>query len=154
MSQENVEVVRRLYETANETYARIDAIQKAHESRDFSEFLSAAEETLTHDVVLRTPEDSNFPDTGTGEWHGHEGFLRFVAGQTEGFAEMSVETQEFIDVGDKVVVPIEFGGRARHTGIEIKFPVVHVVTIRDGKIARLDIHLSKAEALEAAGLSE
>mgnify|MGYP001444935720 CR=1 FL=1 len=28
------------------------------------------------------------------------------------------------------------------------------VTIRDGKVARLDIYLTKAQALEAAGLSE
>jgi ketosteroid isomerase-like protein len=104
--------------------------------------------------VVRAPEDTNFPDTGTGEWHGHVGFLRFVAGQTEGFGEMSIEPQEFIDAGGKVVVPMEFGGRARHTGIEVKFAFVHVLTIQDGKVARLDVHVSKAKALEAAGLKE
>ena len=65
---------------------------------------------------------------------------------------MSLEPKEFIDAGDMVVVPLQFGGRARYTGIEVKFAVVHVVTIRDGKVARLDIHLNRAEALEAAGL--
>jgi len=67
---------------------------------------------------------------------------------------ISLEPQEFIDAGDRVVVPLQFGGEARYTGIEVKFAVVHVVTIRDGKVARLDIYMTRAEALEAAGLSE
>ncbi len=154
MSQENVEIVRRFYDLAAGTYASIEGIQEAHEKGDFGEFLPAAEAILTTDVVVRAPEDSNFPDTGAGEWHGHEGFMQFAAGQTEGFAEMSIEPQEFIDGGEKVVVPMEFGGRARHTGIEVKFAFVHVLTIRDGKVARLDVYVSKAEAFEAAGLSE
>jgi hypothetical protein len=51
------------------------------------------------------------------------------------------------------------GGRAEEVWrsgaphrLEVKFAVVHVVAIRDGKVARLDIHISKAKALEAAGL--
>jgi ketosteroid isomerase-like protein len=152
MSQENIETVRRLYELANETYGRIDALHEAHESRDFSEFRTVAEERLTTDVVLSTPDESSFPDTGTGEWHGHDGFLRFISGQTEGFADMSIEPQEFIDAGDRVVVTLEFGGRALHTGLEVRFAVAHMVTIRDCKVARLDIYLTKAQALEAAGL--
>jgi ketosteroid isomerase-like protein len=154
MSEENVEIVRRFYEVAAATYASIEVIQEAHEKGDFGEFLPAAEAILSSDVVVRALEDSDFPDTGTGEWHGHEGFMQFAAGQTEGFGEMSIEPQEFIDAGDKVVVPMEFGGRARHTGIEVKFAFVHLLTIRDGKVARLDVYVSKAEALQAAGLSE
>jgi ketosteroid isomerase-like protein len=52
------------------------------------------------------------------------------------------------------VVPLQFGGRARYTGIEVKFAVVHVVMLRDGKLARLDIFMNRAEALEAAELRE
>jgi ketosteroid isomerase-like protein len=52
------------------------------------------------------------------------------------------------------VVPIRFGGRARYTGLEVAFEVVHVWTARDGKWTRLDMYVSKAEALEAVGLGE
>ena len=155
MSQENVEIVRRMYEEAGDTYyRRVEALHEANESGDFGEFLPIAQETLDPDFVLTPPEDSLFPEAGTREWTGREGFLRFVAGQTEGFEAMSLEPEEFIDAGDRVVVPLQFGGQARYTGIEVKFAVVHVVTLRNGKAARLDIYTSKAKALEAAGLGE
>ncbi len=155
MSQENVDIVRRMYEEARDAYyGRIEALHEAHENGDFGDFMTAAEETLDPDFVLAPPEDSPFPEAGTREWRGREGFLRFVAGQTEGFEAMSLEPEEFIDAGDRVVVPLQFGGKARYTGLEVKFAVVHVVTIRDGKATRLDIYMSRREALEAAGLSE
>jgi hypothetical protein len=80
MSEENVELVRRIYEEGSDAYyGRIEALHEAHESGDFGEFLPLAEETLDADVVLKPPEDSLFPEAGTREWHGREGFLRFVA---------------------------------------------------------------------------
>jgi ketosteroid isomerase-like protein len=155
MSGENVEIVRRLYEDGEAAYyRRIEALHEANESGDFSEFKAATEEMIDPDFVLRAPEDSPFPEAGTREWRGREGFLRFVAGQAEGFDAMSLEPEEFIDAGDRVVVPLQFGGEARFTGLEVKFAVVHVATIRDRKLARLDIYMSRAEALQAAGLQE
>jgi ketosteroid isomerase-like protein len=109
---------------------------------------------LDADVVLRPPEDSPFPEAGTREWRGREEFMRFIVGQTEGFETMRLKTEDFIDAGEKVVVPIEFGGVARHTGIEVKFAVVQVLTIRAGKVTALDIYTTKEQAFEAAGLSE
>src|SRR4051812_40426064 len=154
MSQENVEIVRRMYKEMDAAYGGIEALHEAHETGNFDELLPAAEEMVHGDFVLRPPEDSPFPESGSREWRGREGFLRFAAGQTEGFDAMSLEAEGVIDAGDKVGGPVRFGGRARHTGLEVKFAVVHVVTMRDGKMARLDIYLRRAEALEAAGLSE
>ena len=68
--------------------------------------------------------------------------------------EFWVEPQEFIDAGERVVVPIRFGGRAQHTGLGVVFEVVHVCTARDGKMTRVDMYVSKAEAFEAVGLRE
>jgi ketosteroid isomerase-like protein len=155
MSEENVEIVRRAYETGDDAYyGRIEALHEAHESGDFAEFLPATDELVNADFVLRTPEGGLFPEGGTTEWRGREGFIRFVAQQAEAFESMWIEPEEFIDAGNKVVVPLQFGGRARSTGIEVKFALVHVVTIHDRKAARIDIYVTKTEALEAAGLSE
>ena len=86
MSQENVEVVRRMYEEGEAAYyGRIEALHEANESGNFGEFTAVTEEMIHPDFVLRTPEDSPFPEAGTGEWRGREGFLRFVAGQAESF---------------------------------------------------------------------
>ena len=62
---------------------------------------------------------------------------------------MWIRPEEFIEVGDRVVVPYRMGGHARHTGIEVEFAFAHVFTMRDEKVVRLDVFESKAAALEA-----
>jgi ketosteroid isomerase-like protein len=86
--------------------------------------------------------------------YGHEGMRRFIALQTEAFEGFWVEPQDYIDAGDQVVVPLRFGGRARYTGLDVAFEVVHVLTMGDRKWTRVDMYVSKAEALKAVGLSE
>ncbi len=93
-----------------------------------------------------------FPDSS--EMRGREGMLQFLRTQAEAFDLFQVEPLEFINAGDRVVVPVRFGGRARHTGLEIDFSVVHVLTLRDRTLLRIDIYGTKLEALEAVGLPE
>jgi ketosteroid isomerase-like protein len=133
-----VEFARRGYATLNETLKSgvVD--------------LSAIEETWTPDCVLRP--SGLLPESA--EMHGHEGIAQFVTAQMEAFEEMEVEAVEFLDAGDRIVVPIRFGGKARHTAIEVNFAVVHVMTVPEGNVARLDMFRDKAEALEAEGLRE
>jgi ketosteroid isomerase-like protein len=141
MSQENVDWARRGYAILNAAY----------KSGDVNDLLSLAEETWDPDIVLSTT-GKMLPESG--EWRGHEGLLRFTTAQMEAFSQMWIEPQEYIDADDRLVVPVRFGGRARHTGIEVEFSAVHVFTLRNGKATRLDVFVSKAEALEAVGLSE
>ena len=140
MAHENVEIVRRGY----------DAINSAYSTGELNDLLPFLEANYAPDVVLKT--SGMFPETA--EMHGHAGMLRFVSTQMEAFQKMWVEPQEFIDAGNRVAVPVRFGGEARHTGLEVAFSVVHVASFRAGKVARLDIYRTKAEALEAAGLSQ
>lgn len=86
--------------------------------------------------------------------HGHEGMLQFTTNQAEAFEALTIEPEEFIDAGDRVVVPVRLGGRARHTGLEIEFHFVHVLTLRRGKLARVDVYATKTEALEVVGITE
>ena len=72
----------------------------------------------------------------------------------QAFEQRWIEPEEFIDSGDVLVVPVRFGGRARHTGIEVEFSYVHVITIQNGRTVRVDVYESKAQALEAVGLRE
>jgi ketosteroid isomerase-like protein len=67
---------------------------------------------------------------------------------------MRINVDELIDGGDQVLAHARFGGKARHTGIELDFSVYHVLTIRDGKTVRLEMYADKSKAVEAAGLSE
>jgi uncharacterized protein len=141
MSQEIVDAARRGYSILNAAY----------ESGDVNDLRPLFEETWDPDIVLTT-SGKLMPESG--EWRGHEGVLRFTEAQMEAFTQMWVEPQEYIEAGDRLVVPVRFGGQARHTGIEVEFSVVHVFTIRNGNAIRLDMFVTKEEALEAVGLSE
>ena len=137
MSRENVEIVKRSYDGINDAYKTGD-------------YLRPIEEVCHPDVVLRT--SGMFPESG--EYHGYAGLREFTSNQAEAFEQMSVQPAEFVDAGDQIVVPVRFGGKARHTGIETTFSVTHVWTIHDGKVSRLDMYRSREAALKAVGLAE
>ena len=62
---------------------------------------------------------------------------------------------EVIDAGDDVYVSAtRHRGHGRETGIEMDFQVFNVQHLRDGKLARLEMYLSRDQALDAADLSE
>jgi ketosteroid isomerase-like protein len=138
MSRENVDFARRSYAALNDMLKRG---QVDH---------SAIEQLWTEDCVLKP--SGLLPESA--EMYGHDGIARFIRNQMEAFDQLQVEPLEFIDAGERVVVPIRFGGKARYTGMDVTFAVVHVATLRGGKVARLDMFRDRAEALQAAGLSE
>jgi ketosteroid isomerase-like protein len=69
------------------------------------------------------------------------------------FEDVQVEIHGFTDVGSEVVVPITAHIRGRQ-GIEVIARSAQVFTVEDGQITRLRMFQERAEALEAAGLSE
>ena len=141
MSQENVDFAERGLAAINETYR----------TGDLHAWRRHVEATCDSDVVLETTADA-FTE---GEWRGHDGAVGFVANQMEVLEGMWLRVEEFIEPGpDQLVAAITFGGRARHTGIEVELHPLHVFTMRDGKAVRWQIFTHRAEALEAVGLSE
>jgi ketosteroid isomerase-like protein len=138
MSQENLEFARRNYEAFNGMLRRGEVERPLIEA------------TWTRDCVLKP--SGLLPESA--EMHGHDGIARFIRNQMEAFDELQVETIEFLDAGERVVVPVRFGGKARYTGMDVAFEIVHVLTLRGGKVARLDMFQDRAEALEAVGLRE
>jgi ketosteroid isomerase-like protein len=135
MSQENVELAQTGYAVLKDAYRTGD-------------FRAGIEEFCDPTIVL-TPSGA-FPESS--EMHGYEGMVRFATLQTEAFDEFWIELQEFIDAGDRVVVPVRFGGRALYTGIDVEFEFVHVCTARNGRWTRVDIYVTRTEALRAVGL--
>lgn len=132
MSRRDFDLVRRSYRRLNEAYRT-------------GEFLPLIEEVCSPDVVLRPT--GFFPDSR--ESRGHEGMLRFTANQAEAFEDLSVDPVEIVEAAGHILIPVRMRGRARHTGLEIEFAFVHVWTLRQGKLARLEMYATKSEALEA-----
>jgi ketosteroid isomerase-like protein len=62
---------------------------------------------------------------------------------------------EFVDAGgDKVLGHQRQAGRGQRSGADVEVDYWRVITFRDGKILRDEWFTDRAEALEAAGLSE
>ena len=67
----------------------------------------------------------------------------------------SLEVEELIDAGGKVLVLIRFGGRGKASGVNVEALVWNLWTFRDGKPVKWTYFgEDRAQAFEAAGLSE
>jgi ketosteroid isomerase-like protein len=132
MSQENVEIARRINEASN----RGD--------------LTAVLELLDPGFEWWDRAD----DPGATVHRGHAGYSEFISDLGADVVEMQVEMKEVIDAGDYVVADVRVHGRGRASGAPFEEHEVHVLRIRDGKATELREYRSKAEALEALGLSE
>jgi ketosteroid isomerase-like protein len=131
MSQENVEIVRRLYSAWN--------------VRDVK-----AVTELTHPNVEWIPDRR----VGHGPVRGGENIVRFFMDQAEPFEEFRVEAERFWDLDDKVLVFLRTTGRGAVSGAGFDIRIGHLWTLRDGLVVRGEGHANRDEALEAAGLSE
>ena len=67
--------------------------------------------------------------------------------------ETEIQPERFLDAGDRVLVFVRLRVRGRD-GIEIDQPWAHLITLRSGKVVRVQLYPDRAEALGAAGLSE
>lgn len=136
MSEEKVEVVRRVYSLWEVEIFKLDDVV-------FSEFLDP---DIEWDASRRTFDP--------GVYHGHDGVREFVAALQEVWESGRIEPLEFIPAEDKVVVPVRLALVSRTDHQEVTANAAHVWTLRHGKVIRFCIFQTMTEALEAAGLSE
>ena len=144
MSRENVEIVRRNYEVIN----AID--RKSDEFVDPEEIAPDHWASLAPDMELHGRPD--VPDARIDR--GREGVKEFFLMLQEVWAELRWEPLELTDHGDTVVVEAKIIAIGRRSDIPIEADETDVFWFRDSEIVRLQGFPTKAEALEAAGLSE
>jgi ketosteroid isomerase-like protein len=92
-----------------------------------------------------------------GDWgmaRGRDGIRQAWRRWHEAFEEVRFDFGEVADDGDVVVVTYELRARGRGSGIELRQPITLVWTVKAGKVVRIRAYLSRADALEAAGLRE
>jgi ketosteroid isomerase-like protein len=133
MSQENVELVRRINDAFNRG--------------DFEPMIALADPP---------PEFEYVPDPTVGAPHsGSEGFKRVVEGFWDEFDDPHIELHQLIDAGDRVFITATFSGRGKQSGAETCWgPVWSVWTVRDGRVVRWQFFTERDAAIEAAGLRE
>jgi ketosteroid isomerase-like protein len=83
---------------------------------------------------------------------GVEGFRDAWVDWTSPFESFQIEIERVIDAGDRVVSLVRQTGKTKTGGVEIEAAAAAVWTIRDGKLTRVEFHLDREKALQAAGV--
>jgi ketosteroid isomerase-like protein len=131
MSQQNVEIVRAMYEP----FARGDFSAWADLPDDF-EFVASPE----------------LPDADA---YRGEAAVRWMTTWVESFDAHTIEATEITDAGDdKVLVAILQRGRPRGSQAAVEGRWWVVMTLRGDELARVEVFPERAQALQAAGFSE
>ena len=132
MSQENVEVVRRMW----------DAWERADLETVF----------CLYDPAIVWVNHVG-PVEAQGAYLGHEGVRRTWREWLAPFETFEAHAEAFIDAGDSVVVSWWMSGRGKTSGAPGDRSGWSVNTIRNGLVIRVDLFDTETEALEAVGLS-
>ena len=134
MSQENVEIVRALFEAI----ARRDAESAV----------------ALVDPGIEVQHRGDIPELTGRDLYGYQGLTEVVATVTADFLEFELQPEEILDGGDEVAVVALQKGIGRASGAAVEKRLHQVWTVRQGKAVRWRIFKTRFEALEAAGLSE
>jgi ketosteroid isomerase-like protein len=113
---------------------------------DFDGWLADADPEIEWYVLPEAPDP--------GPHRGHQVISERAALWRDTLADFRGEVEEYIDAGEYVIAPARMRGRPPGSDAEVVLDEVYVSKIRDGKIVELREYRTKAEALEAAGLSE
>ena len=130
MSQENVEIVRSLYDGWLRGDMGLDRL----------------------DPEISMVEADVLP--GSVSVHGFDAVKRYIESFTKHWADIRFEPEQFIDAGDSVVVVARLVGTGKRSGIEVTHRWAYVWTVRGDKALSMVGYADRAEALKAVGLEE
>ena len=130
MSEENVEIVRRVYEG----WAR----------GDFTE-----SDVFHPEVEFEMPD---WPEGATSR--GLDAMRRTWQAALSAWDDFRAEPDDFIDAGEHVVVLTRAHARGKGSGVDVRADTATLWTIDAGKVVRLALYWNVAKAFEAAGLRE
>jgi ketosteroid isomerase-like protein len=133
VSQEDLEIVRRVFAAVNR--------------EDIETTLA-----LTHPdfEVAVPPALSAEPDV----YRGVEGMRRYWQSFREALDEIRFNAEQTWDAGDAVVVALSVTAKGRQTAIEVEQRPVTVWRTRDGKVLKVTVFTTIADALASVGISE
>jgi ketosteroid isomerase-like protein len=97
-------------------------------------------------------EDPRYP--GADTFHGRSGVQRSVEKWWDAWAQITLQVEELIDLSDRVVLAGRTEARGHDSDVTVTAEFGGVWEFRDGKIVRVQVLGSRAEALEAVGLRE
>ena len=132
MSQENIEVVRRIFELWNRG--------------DLTAWIS-----MHHPEVIIVPPDG-WPEGQQAR--SREEWMAQARRLTDSWAEQHIEVKQIVDSGDSVLVLFSWITRGKGSDIPLVTDMASVATVHDGLVTRSMFFTDPAKALEAVRLSE
>jgi ketosteroid isomerase-like protein len=130
MSQENLELVRRVYDS----WAR----------GDFSE-----SDAFDPDVVFEMPD---WPHSASSR--GIDGMRATWRATLSAWDDFRAVPDRFLESGDQVVVLNHVHAHGKGSGAEVSADTATVWTIAAGRVVRLELYWDSQKALEVAGLGD
>jgi ketosteroid isomerase-like protein len=141
MSQENVEVMRRNFGVFN-AFMRSELT-----TAEFGESFDPGIEVLWQD--RRTYPD--FPQ----RLRGRTELMEFSEQFRGEWTDLIQEPLDLIEApGERVLALVRQSGQGRRSGVPIVIHFYEVLTVRDGRVRRIEYFRHRADAEAAAGLSE
>ena len=136
MSQENIENARKAFESMQQTLAGGTA--------DLLEWVAPDVEWLTLATIME----------GT-RYNGHDGVRQWLQDVKRDWAVWQAGTDEFLDLGDgRVLVLGSWHARSHRGENALDIPqAAWLLTLREGKVRRLETFTERRKARAAAGLS-
>ena len=131
MSQENVEIVRRLYRAMN-----------AYDVAGATELMNPDAEWISDSRIGERPV------------RGRKEVIRFFTDRAEMFDELRIEPERLSATEDRVLAFLRVTGCGQASGAAFEIRIAHVWTVHDGVVMRGEGYGDRSEALEAAGLRE
>ncbi len=132
MSQENVEIIR----TIHVEWARGN--------------LRAGEELYDQHIVFIPRRDLPHP----GRQLGPEGIREWMRRWLDAWTDFRITAKELVGVGESVIVEVRQSGIGKESEAPVELTFFQVWTFRGRSVIRIEQFETRAEALEAAGLSE
>jgi ketosteroid isomerase-like protein len=132
MSQENVKVVREMYDAMNRG--------------DWKAVFAHASPEIEWETDPRHPK--------AGIYRGQEMFQRFVEDLEGPFEQSVIEPERFFARADQVVAFIKIRRKPMGSTAKVEIQIGELWTFRDGQLVRGQGFGEREQALKAAGLSE
>lgn len=137
LSQENVEIVRRLYDEFFSNPERM--------------FDPAAIKYFDPEIEIR---QSAFLVGTEGTFHGYEGVARAAREMMDVFRRLYFVPIRLIDSGDHVVATVEAHAYGKDSGVEVHETIAHLWTLRGGRVVSWHVYWDPSQAHEAVGLRD
>jgi uncharacterized protein len=85
-------------------------------------------------------------------YRGHDGVRQRVADLSVDWDCFETHQEEFLEIGDRVLIFGRWRARARSSGVELESEQASsVIDLQDGKVVRLQTYTDRDEAVKAAG---